>query len=106
MTSFAPVSSQGRNWPAMPAMLTSGKAFSRWQPGFRPPDRMMFSGIASHSLWLRGTPLGTPSVPEVQQMVNTSLAPVGCSRSCCAIRSPSASQRGSASMASTVCTLG
>ena len=27
-----------------------------------------------HSLWLRGTPLGCASVPEVQQMVSTSCA--------------------------------
>ena len=73
----------------MPAMLTSGNAFSGGQPGLRPPERTLFSGMASHSLWLRGTPLGTPSVREVQQIVRMSFASTRCSRSWRTIRSSS-----------------
>ena len=35
---------------------------------------MMEGATTSHSLWLRGTPLGWASVPDVQQMVKTSFA--------------------------------
>ena len=42
---------------------------------------MMLGAMTSHSLWLRGTPLGAASVPEVQQMLKTSLAVTGAVRS-------------------------
>jgi hypothetical protein len=51
---------------------------------------MMDGATTSHSLWLRGTPLGRASVPEVQQIVNTSLAVTAASRSAWASRCVSA----------------
>src|SRR5256885_13635067 len=74
MTSFPPVSSQGINMVPMPEILTIGTGVRRLQPrSIVQPSTVKFPNH-SQWLWVRGTPLGMASVPDVQQIVNRSLA--------------------------------
>ena len=78
MTSLPRVSSQGTSMPPIADMLTMGKGFSSVSPSSSAAASTVAHAMAIHRLWLRGTPLGSATVPEVQQMVYTSLAETGC----------------------------
>ena len=72
-------------------MFTMGKGFSRTAPGFRSAASVTPAPMMIHSLWLRGTPLGSASVPEVQQMVTMSSAQMFAARAAARPASISAS---------------
>ena len=55
-------------------MFTNGNGFSIPSPSWMPEADATARPIDSQWLWERGTPLGSPVVPEVQQIVRTSLA--------------------------------
>ena len=55
-------------------MLTMGNGFNSASPSRNPARSPLARLIASQWFVLRGTPLGVPVVPEVQQMVKISLA--------------------------------
>ncbi|MND71171.1 hypothetical protein D3C80_626930 [compost metagenome] len=82
-------------------MLTMGKGFSSTAPGCRSAASATPAPMMIHSLWLRGTPLGWASVPEVQQMVTMSSAQMSAAlaaaRPASISASPSAAARASRS---------
>ncbi len=81
-----------------PAMLTNGNGISSRAPSRSSPASITERPTISHSLWLRGTPFGCASVPEVQQTVSTSCAvsPIApaCARSASASSGTAASSSG------------
>ena len=69
----ARISQQYRK-PPMAAMLTSGNGLRSISLSRSNAASCEPVADAIHMLWLRGTPLGWPVVPEVQQIVKISLA--------------------------------
>ena len=67
-------SSQGTSTPPMEAMLTMGNGPMRTSPSRSEGAAATTLPMLSQWLWLRGTPFGRDSVPDVQQMVKTSSA--------------------------------
>ena len=63
--------------PPIADMLTSGNGLSSVSPSSSPAASTVAQAMAIQRLWLRGTPLGSATVPEVQQIVNTSFAETG-----------------------------
>ena len=63
--------------PPIDPMFTSGNGLRIVSPLFMAVASTITSPFSTQWLWLRGTPLGWLSVPEVQQMVKTSPAETG-----------------------------
>ncbi len=70
--SSAPLIAHGSSMPPMPAMFTTGNGH-RIRSSAVIDSRSTWKLLdASHIAFVRGTPLGVPVVPEVQQIVTTS----------------------------------
>ena len=67
--------------PPMPDMFTIGKGVSSVSPSRRSAPSVVAYAMAVHRSCDRGTPFGSASVPEVQQIVSTSEALVAAVRS-------------------------
>jgi len=62
--------------PPIPDMFTSGNGVRSTSPSRSCAPSVVAHAIAVHRSWVRGTPFGSASVPEVQHTVSTSEARV------------------------------